>query len=235
VNSNLGIFGASHSDDHRNKLDLLTSLVGKLSKHEYQLCIVGPKGTYLSLKTETATDLPSQLMGGPTAHLPPVADVVGFCESNHTHIVLDLSIYTAAERTNYVRELLPAMQNLRTRLGRPHWFLIKDIHSLYTPENNQLTDLLLKSLQTGGFGLASDHPSQMPPTLLESLDCCLLTRLSRPDEIAALRPFVTKHTGGPAALSQLPSLPTDQAYLCLGDIEEASLSARGFVKLRAEL
>lgn len=231
VNSNMGIFGASHGDGHGNKLDLITSLVEKLSKHEYQLCIIDPKGTYPSLKTEAATDLPSQLLGGPTTHLPPVADVIGFCESNHTHIVLDLSVYTTAERTNYVRELLPAMQNLRTRLGRPHWFLIEDIHSLCTPDSSQLTGLLLNSLQAGGFGLASDHPSQMPTALLESLDCCLLTRLSQPEEIVALRPFLTKHTGGPAALSQLPSLPPDQAYLCLGDIEEPSLSTKGFIKL----
>lgn len=234
VNGNLGIFGTSNDDKDCGRLNLITSLAEKLSKREYQLCIIDPKGDYRDLKMETGTGLPSQFLGGPNTHLPPVTDVIGFCENNHAHIVLDLSMHTTAERTTYVRELLPATQSLRARLGRPHWFLIEDIHSLCPPNRSQLIDLLLNNLQAGGFGLASDRPSQVPPTLLESLDCWLLTRLNQTEEIAALRPFVAKHIGGPAALSQLSSLPADQAYLCLGDIEEPSLSARGFVKLRAE-
>jgi hypothetical protein len=234
VNGNLGIFGASNNDIHWTKSNLITSLIEKLSKHEYQICIIDPKGDYRTLKTEmeAGTGLPNQFLGGSESHLPPVADVTGFCESNHSNLILDLSTYTTAERIMYVQELLSAMWKLRTRLGRPHWFLVEDVHSLCSPEGGQLADLLLNSLQTGGFGLASAQPSQMPSALLESLDCCLLTRLSRPEEIAALRPFLTKHTGGPAALSQLPSLPAGYAYLYLDDLEQSSLPARGFIKLR---
>jgi hypothetical protein len=234
VNGNLGIFGANNNDVHWTKSSLVTLLIDKLSKHEYQFCIITPKGNYRTLQTELDTDtgLSNQCLGGPGNHLPPVADVVDLCESNHTNVILDRSTPTSAERTAYIQELLPAIQKLRARLGRPHWLLIDDIHSLCPPEEGQLTDLLLNSLQAGGFGLVSDHPSQVSPTLLESLDCWLVTYLSHPEEIAALRPFLTKHTGGPAALSQLPSLPAGYAYLCLDDLEQ-STPAKGFIKLRA--
>ncbi|MCP4536806.1 MAG: HAD hydrolase family protein [Chloroflexi bacterium] len=234
VNGNLGIFGANDNDEHMTKSSLISSLIEKLFRHEYQFCIIDLKGNYRALKTkmETATGLPIHFLGGQEPHLLPVANVINFCESNHANIVLDLSTYTTAERITYVQELLPAMQKLRARLSRPHWFLMEDIHELYPPEADQLTDSLLTSLQSGGFGLVSDHPSRISSALLESLNCWLLTRLSQPEEIAALRPFLTKHTGGPAALSQLPSLPADHAYLCLDDIEQSSLPARGFIKLR---
>jgi hypothetical protein len=68
--------------------------------------------------------------------------------------------------------------------------------------------------------------------VLETLDCWLVTRLDGPEEVDALRPFLSRHAGGPAALSQLPSLPASQAYLYLGDVEQPSLSTRGFIKLR---
>ncbi len=228
VNGNLGILGANNDDVHQTKSNLIASLIEKLSKHEYQFCIIDPHGEYRTLKMDIG--LPSQIIGGPETDPPPVADVIDFCERNHANVILDLSARTAAERTTYVQELLSAMQALRARLGRPHWFLLEDLHNLCSPEG-QLTNLLLDSLQTGGFGLVSDHPSHVPSIILESLDAWLLTHLSQPEEIAALRPFLTKHTGGPAALSQLPSLPAGYAYLCLDDLEQSSLPARGFIKL----
>jgi len=97
---------------------------------------------------------------------------------------------------------------------------------------SQLVNLFLDSLRKGGFGLVSECPSQIHLDILEALDCWLVMRLDGPKEIETLQPFLTRYAGGPAALSQLPSLPVGQAYLCLGDVEQPSLSTRGFIKLR---
>lgn len=226
VNSNMGVFGAS--DDKIGRMSrLASSLAEKLSRQGYQICIIDLTGSYRSLWT----DPHSQRLGGPETLLPPATDVIDFCRHDQVNLVLDLSARAAADRTAYLQELLPALQQLRARLGRPHWCLVDEAHSLCPPQERQLTDLLLHSLQAGGFSLVSDRPSQMSPAVLKTLDCWLAARLSQPEEIAALRPFLTQHAGGPAALSQLPSLLADQVYLCLGDIEQPSLSAKGFIKL----
>jgi CheY-like chemotaxis protein len=226
VNSNMGIFGASNNRIG-NISRLASSLAEKLSRQGYQICIIDLKGSYRSLWT----DPHSQRLGGPETLLPPTTDVIDFCRHNQVNLVLDLSTYTEADRTAYLKELLPALQQLRARFGRPHWCSIEEAHSLCPPQERQLSDLLLHSLQAGGFSLVSDHPSQITPAILKTLDCWLVTHLSQPEETAALGPFLTQHAGGPAALSQLPSLSADQAYLCLGDIEQPSLSAKGFIKL----
>jgi HAD superfamily hydrolase (TIGR01484 family) len=224
VNGNLGILGA----DAERRSWLAGSLAGKLSRRGYQMCIIDPSGAHQAL----GHNLDSRYLGGPGTPLPPAADVVASCESDQANLILDLSTCTVEERAAYVRELLPAMQNLRARFGRPHWFLVGSVHALCASGGDRLTDLFLDSLQGGGFGLVSEHPSQVPPSVLETLDCWLVTRLDEPEEVDALRPFLSRHAGGPAALSQLPSLPEGQAYLYLGDVEQPSLSTRGFVKLR---
>jgi len=233
VNSNLGMFGTSradwHSDQHLNKSWLASSLAGMLSKRGYQTCIVDLRGNHRTLGT--GDSLNSQFLGGTATPIPTAAGTVDYCERSHASLVLDLSMHTDVERVAYVQELLPAMRDLRTRLGRPHWLLIEDVHSLCPPQEGQLCGLLLDSLRGGGFNLASDHPSQVVPALLEALDGWLIMRLDLPEEIAALRPFLTRHAGGPAALSQLASLPIGQAYLYLGDIEQLSTPTRGVIKL----
>lgn len=233
VNSNLGMFGTNradwHSGKHLNKSWLVSSLADMLSKRGYQTCVVDLRGDHRNLGTGDSPH--SQFLGGAETPIPSAAGTVDYCERNRVSLVLDLSMHTDVERVAYVQELLPAMRDLRTRLGRPHWLLIEDVHSLCPLEMGQLCDLLLDSLQGGGFSLASDHPSQVAPALLEALDGWLIMRLDLPEEIAALRPFLTRHAGGPAALSQLASLPMGQAYLYLGDIEQLSTPTRGFIKL----
>jgi CheY-like chemotaxis protein len=234
VNSNVGIFGANDSDNigkHGNTSWLASSLAEKLSKQGYQIFIIDLKGNHRSLWT----DPHSHLLGGPKTLLPPATDVIEFCRNNQTNLVLDLSTHAVADRTAYLQELLPGIQTLRARFGRPHWCLIEEAHSLCQPKDGQLTHSLLNSLQTGGFSLVSDRPDQIDPTILKALDCWLVTRLSQAEEIAALRPFLTQHAGGPAALSQLPSLSADQMYVYLGDVEQPSLSTKGFIKLCTRL
>ncbi|MDY7079664.1 MAG: HAD hydrolase family protein [Chloroflexota bacterium] len=228
MNSSLGIFGASGDDEHWDKSWLAGLLAEELLRQGYQVCVIDPKGDYRALGASPH----SLLLGGPETWLPSVADVADFCESGRVSLVLDLSVYTVAERAAYVLDLLSALRDLRARLGRPHWFLIDEIESFCPPEGGPLTDLLVDLLSEGGFGLVGDRPSQVALILLEALDCWLVTHLSLPEEIETLSPFLTKYAGGPAALSQLPSLPVGQAYLCLGDAGQSSLATRGFVKLR---
>lgn len=224
VNNNLGIFGASGS----GKSWLAGLLAEELLKQGYQVCIIDPEGDYRGLGVGPHT----LLLGGTEVELPPVADVVNFSDCGCVSLVLDLSICAAAERAAYILELLRALRGLRAHRGRPHWFLVDEVQSFCPPGGGQLTDLLLEVMLEGGFGLVSYRPSQVAPALLDALDDWLVTRLSLPEEIQALRPFLTRHAGGPAALSQLPTLPIGQAYLCLDDARQPPLPAEGFVKFR---
>jgi hypothetical protein len=205
VNSNLGIFGGSGS----GKSWLAGLLAEELLKQEYQVCIIDPEGDYRALGASPQ----SLLLGGPDTRLSVVADVVNFLECSDVSLVLDLSVYEVTERIAYLRDLMRALQGLRARRGKPHWFLIDEVQGFCPNEQSQLSDLLLNSLQEGGFGLVSYRPSQVAPEILQALDCWLLTRLSLPEELATLTHSLPRQSGSREMISQLPRLPVGQAYL----------------------
>ena len=210
VDGNLGIFGDSGS----GKSWLAGLLAEELLKLGYQACIIDPEGDYRGLRAFPH----SLVLGGPETRLPPVVDVITLSEYSDINLVLDLSLYTVAERTAYVAELLRGLRSLRIRRGRPHWFLVDEIQSFCPPEGGELTDLVLDMMQAGGLGVVSYRPSQVAPALLEMLDHWLLTRLSLPEEVAVLESFLDKEDGSKSAiLTQLPTLPQGQAYLSFHD------------------
>ncbi len=225
VDGNIGIFGASGS----GKSWLAGLLAEELLKQGYQVCIIDPEGDYRGLRAFPHTIL----LGGPGTRLPPVADVINFSEYDGVSMVLDLSIYSLAERTAYVLDLMRALRGLRARRGRPHWFLVDEIQSFCPPEGGKLTDLFLEAMAVGGFGVVSYRPSQTSPVILQALDHWLLTRLSLPEEIQVLSPFLSRQNDGSDILSRLPTLPVGQAYLCLSGEQQLSPPTEGIVTFRA--
>jgi hydroxymethylpyrimidine pyrophosphatase-like HAD family hydrolase/DNA-binding NarL/FixJ family response regulator len=204
IDSNTAIFGASGS----GKSWLAGLLVEELLKQKYQVCIIDPEGDYRSL----ATSPRSLLLGGPGGPLPPVADVLNIAEWNDVSLVLDLSVYGMEQRLAYVEEFLAALRGLRSRRGRPHYFLVDEIQSFCPPHGGGLSELFLSAMAWGGFGVVSYRPSQLAGSLLDRLDHFLITRLSLPEEINAVRRRL-KHCSDEVA-SAIPVLSKGQALLC---------------------
>ncbi len=218
--SNLGIFGASIS----GKSWLAGLIAEGLLMQDYQICVIDPEGDYRGLGVSPHT----LLLGGPGKPLPTVTDVISFGEWHNISLVLDLSTYTIPERVAYLLEFLRGLRGLRGRRGRPHWVLVDEIQNFCPREGGELTDLLLKEMHWGGFGIVSYRPSQMAPALLEALDHWIITRLNLREELDALRPRVEGYEGGKATLEQLPTLARGQAYLLPG-------TARGWLPPTAEV
>jgi hypothetical protein len=193
------------------------------------VCLIDPEGDYRGLQAFPH----SLVLGGSYTQLPPVVDAVTFIEYSNINLVFDLSLYTGAERASYVKDFLRAMRGLRARRGRPHWFLVDEVQSFCPPEGGELTELLLDMLQDGGFSLVSYRPSQVAPALLEMLDQWSLTRLSLPEEIGVLSPFLANQNGEVEFLSKLPALPEGQAYLSFNNNRWCQDPIKGIVRFQA--
>ncbi len=222
--SNLGIFGASAS----GKSWLAGLIAEGLLTQGYQVCIIDPEGDYRSLGASPQT----LLLGGPGKPLPAVSDVISFGEWHDVSLVLDLSMYAAAERAAYLVEFLRGLRGLRARRGRPHWVLVDETQNFCPQEGSELTGLLLEGMTWGGFCVVAYRPSQMAPDLLAALDHWLITRLNLAREIDRLRPRLSHYEGGPAALEQLPTLAKGQAYLAFGAINGWLPPANEVVRFR---
>jgi len=206
IDSRIGIFGNSHS----GKSWLSGLLIEELMRLDYQVCVIDPEGDYAGL----AATSHCLHLGAAQAPLPSIADLTNLIEWHAISMILDLSTRTPEERQEYVTALLRALRGIRSRRGRPHWTLIDEAQYFCPPEGGELTDLLLEGLQEGlSVGLVSYRPSQLSPLVIGKLDDCLLTRLSSPDEIKALAPYLGKSEENRYLNTQLASLPVGQAYL----------------------
>ncbi len=208
LQGNVGFVGASAS----GKSWLAGLVAEELLKLGYQVCIIDPEGDYRGLRAFPHT----LLLGGSETRLPPVVDVVMLSEYTNISLILDLSVYSVEERTAYVNDLLQALVGLRARRGRPHWFLLDEIHSFCPPDGGPLTELVVGAMREGGFGVVGYRPSLVAPPVLHAIDHWMFTRMGIPEEVAVLEPYLARHPEQPADLSVLATMPVGQALLCTG-------------------
>lgn len=217
---NLGIFGESGS----GKSWLAGMLAERLLKLEYQICIIDPEGDHRGIRAFPHT----LLLGSENTAPPPVTDVITLMEYSNISLILDLSLYNLQEQNKYVTDLLYALCSLRNRRGKPHWFLIDEIHYFCHEDNAPLTELFMNYMNEGGLGLVSYRPSQVAPSLLELIHHWLVTRMSYDEEFEVLKKYL--QPGKPCDLERLASLDSKKAYLHLGETVQKNAPQSGIVK-----
>jgi len=67
--------------------------------------------------------------------------------------------------------LLPRLQELRARTGRPHWIVIDEAHHLLPAELDSATLTIPSSL--GSFAMITVHPKSVSRALLEAVNCVI--------------------------------------------------------------
>lgn len=184
-------------------------LAEELLKQDYQICLIDPEGDHRALRAFPHT----LLLGGESAPLPPVADVVTLSEYAETSLVLDLSLTPYERRSSYVESLLRELWCFRARHGRPHWLLIDELQSLCPPEGGEVAEVLSAMMRDGGVGVVSYRPSQVAPQILGLIDHWLVTRLASAEEQSHIAPLLQHSAGWDAVTSDLTLLPRGQAYL----------------------
>jgi len=140
--ANILITGTSGS----GKSTLATSMLESLAALKYQFLIIDPEGDYSSF--EQAVVLGDHQR---PPSLAEVLDVLGKVEQSAAVNLVGLGVN---ERPKFFEQLLPRIQELRARTGRPHWMVIDEAHHV-----------LPSSWETAGMTLARDIASTMLITL----------------------------------------------------------------------
>ena len=222
LSSNIGFVGASSS----GKSWLAGLLAEELLKHGYQICIIDPEGDYRGLRAFPRT----LLLGGAAIDLPPVEDVITISEYTGISLILDLSMYPVDKRTKYVQQLMYSLCGLRARRGRPHWFLIDEIHSFCPYDGNEFTDFMISNMSQGGFGVVSYQPSRVAPTLLDALNRWIITRMTNEDDMKAIKHQLSHGVCESLKWDQLTKQTVGQAYLCMGKEKKEANPGRGLIE-----
>ena len=98
------------------------SLLERLQEQKYQFCIIDPEGDYEGL--EGAVTVGSSKSG------PSIDETLQLMQKPDTNVIINLVGLALADRPPFFRSLLPRLQEMRGRIGRPHWIVIDETHHL---------------------------------------------------------------------------------------------------------
>lgn len=141
------------------KSTLALSLLEQLAARGYQFCIIDPEGDYR--ENVGATVL------GDSTHAPSLNEITEVLSRPAESVVVNLLGVKLADRPAYFEGLLPRLQELRARTGRPHWLLIDEAHHLM-PESWRPTALTLPH-DLSGMLLVTVHPQHVAKVLIDAV------------------------------------------------------------------
>jgi HAD superfamily hydrolase (TIGR01484 family) len=145
------------------KSTLTTGLLERFAEKGYQFVILDPEGDYSAL--DFAVTL------GDTQRAPVVDEVMALLEKPSQNVVVNLLGIALEHRPAFFAGLLPRLQELRTRTGRPHWIVVDEAHHLMPATWDPATMTLPQQGQ--GMLYITVHPESLAPGLFGSVDVLL--------------------------------------------------------------
>jgi hydroxymethylpyrimidine pyrophosphatase-like HAD family hydrolase len=164
---NLLLAGTSGS----GKSTLATGLLERLGERGYQLCVIDPEGDY--------ENFPQAIVLGTAQDGPSHAEILTALANPNNHVVVNLVGLPLQDRPSFFLTLLPKLQELRSKSGRPHWMLVDETHHLLPVDGNPTAPGLMKDL--AGMIYVTVHPDHIEHSILKTVDIVFALGKS-PDE-----------------------------------------------------
>ena len=150
------IAGASGS----GKSTLATAILEGLLEGGYQVCVIDPEGDYATWDQLITVGDPQQA--------PTVAAVLELLESASRSASINLLGIPLQDRPKFFDGLLPRLQELRARTGRPHWILVDEAHHMLPPAWRPGT--LTQAKELPALMLITVHPEHVAPAVLGAVE-----------------------------------------------------------------
>jgi hypothetical protein len=173
--SNILLAGSSE-DVRRN---LTTAFLETLGKQRYQFCLLDPAGAFQGA--------PHAIVLGRHKRAPTVDEIIRLLKDPAENAIINLSGVSLRQRSSFVQELFARLQQLRARIGHPHWIVV-----------DEAQDVLSRSWQPAPL----DIPQQFEGMMCVTGNPAAVARSiwSRVNIVLAL------DASGAAAFSQIPGL-----------------------------
>ena len=142
------------------KSTLTTGVMERLHDAGYQFLAIDPEGDYQTFE--------GALVMGDTKRAPAVDEVVGVLENPEHSLIVNLLGMRVDERPDFFESLLPKVQELRARKGRPHWILLDEAHHMAPAKRGKSEDVLPKELISAM--LITLEPDHLPASVLAAID-----------------------------------------------------------------
>jgi hydroxymethylpyrimidine pyrophosphatase-like HAD family hydrolase len=158
------------------KSTFATGLIERLLGRKYQVCVIDPEGDYGTLD-EIVTI-------GNRLHAPDVEEVISRLRDAGTNLVVNLLGIPLPDRPDFFAQLIPRLQAMRARTGRPHWIVIDEVHHLLPGPWGLAPSTLPKRL--GETILITFRPREVAPSILAMVDTAVAVGPSPDGPLAEL-------------------------------------------------
>jgi hydroxymethylpyrimidine pyrophosphatase-like HAD family hydrolase len=145
------------------KSTITTGILERLTEQAYQFAVVDPEGDYSTLEGAVVLGDPQQA--------PTVEGALGLLDKPMENAVINLVGIPIEHRPAFSDSLLPRLQELRARSGRPHWIVVDETHHLMPTTWHPATLTLPQQLE--GMILITVHPESVAGALLSAVDLVL--------------------------------------------------------------
>jgi hydroxymethylpyrimidine pyrophosphatase-like HAD family hydrolase len=159
------------------KTTVASSFIERVMAGGYQCCIIDPEGDYAEYEGIAVI--------GSADRAPAVEEVLELLQKPTVHLGVSLLAVPLDDRPAMFAGLLPRLQAMRSRLGRPHWLVLDEAHHLL-PASWQPAPLTLPR-ELGGVLLITVHPDRVSQAILAAVDTVLAVGDS---PLETLKPFL---------------------------------------------
>jgi HAD superfamily hydrolase (TIGR01484 family) len=143
------------------KSTLAAGILERFVEQGYQFCIIDPEGDYSTFEGVV-------VLGDPQ-RAPSVDEALTLFEKPEQNAVINLLGIALEHRPTFFKSLLPRLQELRDRTGRPHWIVVDEAHHMLPAVGGEHASLALPQALHGML-LITVHPNHVAPTVLSSVD-----------------------------------------------------------------
>lgn len=156
---NIMVCGTSGS----GKSTLTTGLLERLAGQDYQFAILDPEGDYSTLELAV-------VLGGPH-RAPLIEEVIDVLRDSTRNAVVNMLGVAVDHRPEFFAKLLPALAELRTRTGRPHWLVVDEAHHLLPVTWQPVAEL---ALRPHGTLYVTVHPGSVAEPVIDTINALLV-------------------------------------------------------------
>ncbi|SEJ16974.1 HAD family hydrolase [Paraburkholderia diazotrophica] len=137
------------------------ALLERLTDAGHQLCIFDPEGDYSS-DDHTA-------VVGDAQHAPAEDEALQLLEgARQPAVAINMMRVPPGDRAQYCAALLPRLQTLRARTGRPHWLVFDEAHHLFPRTWASASAAVPDALESAL--VVTVHPEALSPALLKHVN-----------------------------------------------------------------
>jgi HAD superfamily hydrolase (TIGR01484 family) len=147
------------------KSTLAMGFLERLEEQAYQYLIVDPEGDY--------STLPGAVALGDEERPPSIPAALEVLSKPEDDAVLNLTGVGLDERPVFFAALLPRIQELRAKSGRPHWILVDEAHHVL-PSSWEAAGITV-SQRMYGMMLVTLQPDRLAPAILSAIDVLIAT------------------------------------------------------------